>query len=134
MPDALQLVMGPTVPAQKGATLHMYGDRYFCYVCTTSDADWNASYLCSKCGRPVKYAKLGRFHCDSCDEIWFFEYKLTINTESGMWKGISREEFMKRYLARYAVPEWPMRPTHEGMPRWHCAPRQTPAAASCTLE
>ena len=38
------------------------------------------------------------------------------------------------YLARCAVPEWPMRLTHGRMPRWHRAPRQTPAAPSYTLE
>lgn len=84
-----------------GATLHMDGDRYYAYVGSTSDADWDASYLCPKCGRPVKYTGYGRFRCNSCDESWFFEYKLKINTNSGMWKEISREEFMHRLRPEY---------------------------------
>lgn len=88
-----------------GATLHMGGTsddpKYYRYVGSTSDADWDASYLCPKCGRPVKYTGTGRFRCNSCDESWFFEYKLTVNTESGVWKEISREEFMKRLRPEY---------------------------------
>lgn len=84
-----------------GATLHTYGDKYFAYVGSSSKADWNASYVCPKCGRPVKYTSLGLFRCDSCDESWFFEYNLTINTKSGMWKEISREEFMHRLRPEY---------------------------------
>lgn len=84
-----------------GATLHMKDDKYYAYVGSTSTEDWNNSYLCPNCGRPVRYTNLGRFHCDACDETWWFEYKLTINTETGVWKEISREEFMKRLRPEY---------------------------------
>lgn len=84
-----------------GATLHMYDGRYFAYVGSSSTDDWNKSYVCPKCGKPVRYNKLGFFKCDSCDESWWFECNLTINTETGMWKEISREEFMKRLRPEY---------------------------------
>lgn len=84
-----------------GATLHMDGDRYYAYVGSTSDEDWNASYLCPNCGNPVAYTGWGKFHCDVCDETWWFEYKLRLNLGTGMWQEISREEFMHRLRPEY---------------------------------
>lgn len=63
------------------------------YVGSTSDADWNASYLCPKCRKPVHYTGWGWFRCDPCDESWFDEGKLVLNLDSGLWKQISKEEY-----------------------------------------
>lgn len=84
-----------------GATLHMKGDKYFAYIGSSSNSDWNLSYVCPNCGKPVRYTKLGFFKCDACDEKWWFEYKLEINDKSGVWKEISREEFMHRLRPEY---------------------------------
>lgn len=49
----------------------------------------------------MRYSSLGRFRCDTCDENWFFECNLVVNTDSGVWKEISREEFMHRLRPEY---------------------------------
>lgn len=67
--------------------------KYYKYVGGNSDADWNASYLCPNCGRPVHHGGWGLFYCDPCDERWWREASLVLSLESGMWQEITRKEY-----------------------------------------
>lgn len=85
-----------------GQTLAREDYKYYKYVGTNSDEDWNASYLCPNCGRPVHYGGYGFFFCDPCDEKWWEELSLKLNLQSGMWKQITRKEY-KKILMSYEI-------------------------------
>ena len=67
--------------------------KYYEYTGSRSDADWSASYLCPKCGKPLHYGSWGRYYCDPCDESWFFESPLKLNLQSGVWTEITKERY-----------------------------------------
>lgn len=48
------------------------------------DSEWNASYLCPRCGGPVHVGLGFRFYCDPCDESWYYESRLVPNLASGL--------------------------------------------------
>ena len=60
-------------------------------------------YRCPKCGRLLQGYNLGTFwftfgdiySCDSCDENWYFESKLVLNTGDGLWQEISWEQWFQ---------------------------------------
>lgn len=84
-----------------GQTLFEQDGRYYEYVGSSSDEDWNASYLCPNCGRPVHYGDWFRFYCDPCDESWLYEDKLRVNTASKVWKQISWGEYKQKKFKKY---------------------------------
>lgn len=79
-----------------GETLHKQDGRCYEYVGDSSDEDWNSSYLCPICGRPVHYGSWFRFYCDPCNKSWLIESKLRLNTASHVWKQIPWSEYERK--------------------------------------
>lgn len=82
-----------------GRTYAQEAGKYYKYVGTKSDADWNNSYVCPHCDEPVAYKGWGRYYCKDCDESWWDERKLDLNFESGVWKEITKQEYNFEYNA-----------------------------------
>ena len=72
--------------------------NYYVYIGRTDadrgyTEDCDRRYLCPNCGRPVHLGVGARYYCDPCDESWFFESKLSLNINSGLYKQISKAEY-----------------------------------------
>lgn len=100
--DQLEKVAG-------GRQYHSFNGKYYLYNSKIENGFWNENwdkcYLCPNCGGPVHYGAWARYFCDACDESWYWENKLDLNLDSGLWTEITKERYDK------GKPAWDFSPS-----------------------
>lgn len=91
--NALELDDSSLAGVSGGRFVAEQNGRYYRYEGAGPSEDWSGCYLCPNCGHPLSWGIWQRYHCDVCDESWYWEDKLVVNTANSAWREITKETY-----------------------------------------